>query len=139
MTKEELAATLSGRQIGDEITDEECEQAKRDQLVVVFGYSDDNVEFRGQWNDELGVGDDTEIEVDSEGPLMSWGAIEHDNEDECREYFRRKEHKRMTIKCEWCKGDYSWTYATAISHATFDILEGEEKFCRGIVFSINDL
>lgn len=37
------------------------------------------------------------------------------------------------------KGPFAWTYSTEIPHATFEIIEEGEKFCRGIVFDINDL
>ena len=35
--------------------------------------------------------------------------------------------------------EYTWVYHTEIPHACFDIVEGNEKYCRGIVFSLNDL
>lgn len=50
------------------------------------------------------------------------------------------------IKAVWCGGEtddcgneITWTYETEIPHETFMIYEGEEPFCRGIVFNINDL
>lgn len=47
MTAKELAEMLSGRKYGMEITSEEARAAKDAGLVVVYGYSDDNVEFAG--------------------------------------------------------------------------------------------
>lgn len=47
MTKESLAAILNGRTYGDEITKEEEAQAKAAELVVIYGASDDLVEFGG--------------------------------------------------------------------------------------------
>ena len=47
ITKEQLAETLNGNEIGNEITKEQEQQAKENGLVVVFGYSDDNMELRG--------------------------------------------------------------------------------------------
>jgi hypothetical protein len=44
-----------------------------------------------------------------------------------------------TIEAIWGKDGYSWTYKTDIPHATFDIFEDGEKFCRGIVFDIKSL
>jgi hypothetical protein len=52
MTKEELAAILNDREYGAEITEIEAKLAKKDGLVVVFGHSDDCVEFRGAIEDE---------------------------------------------------------------------------------------
>ena len=51
-----------------------------------------------------------------------------------------KADKCARLEAVWCDGDeYSWTYKTDIPHATFDVMEDGEKFCRGIVFSVNDL
>ena len=41
MTKEELAATLNGREYNHEITKEEEAEARENGLVVIFGASDD--------------------------------------------------------------------------------------------------
>lgn len=48
---------LNGREYGDEITREEEAMAKAHGLVVVFGYSDDNMEFCGAITDEVGCYD----------------------------------------------------------------------------------
>jgi hypothetical protein len=39
----------------------------------------------------------------------------------------------------WGKDDTSWSYETDIPHATFDVLEDGEVYCRGIVFALADL
>jgi len=40
----------------------------------------------------------------------------------------------------WAKEDgYSWTYRTDIPHATFEIVEDGEPYCRGIVIDVADL
>lgn len=51
MTKEQMAALLNGREYGDEITRAEHQIARASGLVVVFGYSDDNMEVRGAWGE----------------------------------------------------------------------------------------
>lgn len=33
---------------------------------------------------------------------------------------------------------YSWIYQTDIPHATFEIVEGDDPYCRGIVFALAD-
>lgn len=57
MTSKELAALLDGNQYGNEITKEQEMLALDHDLVVVFGYSDDDVELRGEINDEVGAYD----------------------------------------------------------------------------------
>lgn len=138
MSKEQLAALLNGREYGNEITDDEAKAAKAAGLAVVFGYSDDNAELRGAINDEIGRYGGNEFVVNRRGVVM----MPTEDETEVLERFNVLKQAiggGEKIKAKWgCEG-YSWTYETAIPHATFDIMEDGEKFCRGIVFSINDL
>jgi len=137
MTKEQLAEKLNGREYGDELTKAEELEAKRAGLVVVFGYSDDNAEFRGAINDEIGCYDGGEFKVDQKGLLPEREQI--DDDDTLKDYFSR-EKKAAIIEALWCKEKgYSWTYKTSVPHATFDIMEDGEKYCRGIVIAVKDL
>ena len=52
MTKEELAEKLNGMEYRTDIPKELIEQAKENGLVVVYGYSDDLIEFEGAFYDE---------------------------------------------------------------------------------------
>lgn len=47
-TRDSFAAMLDGREIGKEMSQEEEKIAASNGLTVVFGYSDDNIEVRGQ-------------------------------------------------------------------------------------------
>lgn len=143
MTKKELAAWLNGREYGDEITKEEAAAAKEAGLVVVFGYSDDNVELRGAIYDEVGASDGTTLRICPEGILADW-PHKHDegwSESEAADYFRRKALGFRDIEAVWNseQGEPAWTYRTDIPHATFDVMEDGELYCRGIVFSLSDL
>jgi hypothetical protein len=141
MTIHEFANRLNGRECPNEITKEEEQLAKSLGLVVIFGYSDDNTEFRGAIYDEVGSWERTTIYFDKNGLLKN----ECDDED-CP-YFERLKESAKIVDAVWCdpeyfidgEGGYCWTYKTNIPHATFDILKDGEKFCRGIVFDINSL
>lgn len=138
MTKEQFAARLSGREYGSEITPEEEFMAQRDGLVVVFGASDDLVEFRGDINDELDAYNGTTVKLDGLGLLPRRESIEDDVELE--KYFIRKRGNLKTIEALWCAEDgYSWTFKTDIPHATFEVMEDGEHYCRGIVFDLGAL
>lgn len=69
MTAKELATALTGRKVGMEITSVEFDRAADAGLVVVFGYSDDNVEFRGAIDEEVGAWNGTTIHVTPDGLL----------------------------------------------------------------------
>ena len=80
MNAKELAAKLNGREYLREITDEEAKQAKASGLVVVYGASDDLIEFRGAIHDEGDCYDGGEILFDSKGVLPSWGVASDSGE-----------------------------------------------------------
>lgn len=129
MNAKELAAKLNGREYWREITNEEVRQAKEAGLVVVFGASDDLIEFRGAIRDEGDCYDGGTVLFDAKGVLPS----------SAQEYFERKA-KARTITALWAKEPgYSWTYKTDIPHETFEIVEDGEPYCRGIVFNIGDI
>lgn len=139
MTPRELADRLNGREIGAELTRAEEAEANAAGLVVVFGASDDLIEFRGAIDDEVCAYQGTEVWIDSEGLLPhfkdSFDKPDHEAKDTLREYFRR-EKGSIIIKALWTQEGCSWTYTTDVPHATFDLLEDGEKYCRGIVFQL---
>ena len=133
MNVQELANLLNGREYRQEITKEEAQQAKEAGLVVVYGASDDLMEFDGVIHDELGAWNGTTAYLNEHGLLVN------DCVDECP-HFEKAKQKARTIKAIWHdNGEYSWTFETTISHATFDIVEDGEKYCRGIVFELATL
>ena len=135
MTKEQLASRLNLREYGSEITKDEEKQAKESGLVVVFGYSDYNAEMRGAIYDEVGCNAGGIILL-----LPTGKVLEEDHDCEC-DYCGYKEMQEIAKKIEavWGSEGYSWIYKTDIPHATFDIMEENNKFCRGIVFNFADL
>lgn len=142
MTKEELAALLNGRQYGSEITKNEEVTAKAAGLVVIFGYSDDLVELRGAISDELGAYGGTRLTITAEGALPDWDSVEHSDKEAAREYFRQEALPREVIDCEWAPANestLSWSYTTKMPHATFEVMEDGDVYCRGIVISLADI
>jgi len=138
MNAKELAAKLSGREYNCEITDAEAKQAKDAGLVVVFGASDDLIEFRGAIHDEGDCYDGGEILFDSKGALPSWG-VASDSEESAEAYFERKPNARKIEALRANEPGYTWTYKTDIPHETFEIVEDGEPYCRGVVFALADL
>jgi hypothetical protein len=132
MNIQEFAKQLDGRKYGSEITPAEEKQAKELGFVVVFGASDDLAEFRGAIGDEADCWDGGEILFDKDGIFEECG-------EGCK-YSKAAKEKCRVIEAIWCdEVDYSWTYKTDIPHATFDIMEDGEKYCRGIVFELKSL
>lgn len=134
MTPTEFAARLNGRNYMKEITPAEAAEADDLGFVVVFGYSDDNVEFRGVIHDEVGAYGGTTMRVTSMGIMPSWSLLDHDDEDACEAYFKQKHGPGFNIRANFDDAGYTWTFTTEHPHAPFDVMEDGEKFCRGIVF-----
>lgn len=130
-TREQLAAMLNGREYGDEIDTPIRVLAEDNGLVIVYGASDDLMEFGGAWRDEYGG----TVHVTEKGVLEN-----ECGDDDCP-YFLKAMEKHKKITPIWCANENSpaWTYETDIPHATFDIMEDGEVFCRGIVFSVEDI
>lgn len=134
LTREELAARLNGRKYGSEITREEEAEAKAAGLVVVFGYSDDNIELRGAIDEEVPCYDG------GSAYLTATGLLQNECENEECPHFEKAKERAATIEALWCTEEgYSWTYRTSIPHATFEVVEDDEPYCRGIVFALADV
>lgn len=138
LTKELLAVALHGREYPFDLTAEEQAQAKAAGLVVIFGASDDLMELRGAINDEFDCYDGGTALIDAKGLLPARDSIEGD--DDLRDFFAREP---LAKKVEAVFGQEApaptWTYNTTIPHATFDVMEDGELYCRGIVISVADL
>lgn len=137
MNAKELAAKLNGMQYPLRLSKELTDAAKAAGLVIVYGASDDLMEFEGAIYDEVGCYDGGTAYVDSKGLLPDRDSIEDDGE--LKDYFARQPNAKP-IEALWCAEDeYSWTYKTDIPHETFEVLEdGEPPYCRGIVFALAD-
>ena len=126
----EFAKSISGKEYGyPQFAKEEIETAIENGFVIVYGASDDLMEFDGAICDEIGYYDGSTAWIKgervSDAPIVVG---------------------EKTIKANWCGGEtdadgqeITWTYETEIPHETFMIYEEGKPFCRGIVFSIADV
>lgn len=133
MTKEEWAKLLNGREYRHEITRQETEQALFEDMVIIFGASDDLVEIVGVVNDELGCFEGGSFYFNDRGLVLNICDSPY-----CPHFIEAK-NAASKVVAVWDQDGYSWTYETDIPHATFDIMEDGEKYCRGIVFSLADV
>ena len=131
MDIKEFAKSISGKEYGyPQLTKEEIETAKENGFVIVYGCSDDLMEFEGAIQDEGGCFDGGEV-------YFSKTEVCQDSEEE--------KNYPNCINAVWDRNEdengnmITWTYETEIPHETFMIYEGGEPYCRGIVFNISDL
>lgn len=114
LTLENARQVLHGCEYGEEGNREFWKQMKESRLVAIYGASDDTTIINGAEDDVL-YGRD--IFFNSNGLV---------------------EVSKFKVEVLWCKeDDYSWTYKTNIPHVTFDVMDYDDKYCRGIIFSLD--
>lgn len=133
MITKEIAGLLDGMEYGEELPKEVVLDAKRNGVVIVFGASDDLMEFQGAIEGEVDSYEEGAAYINKNGLLVN----KCDNED-CP-YFRDKQLHARLVTAIWDMEGYSWIFETEIPHETFEIVENGEKYCRGIVFAMEDL
>jgi hypothetical protein len=138
VTPQELAAMLHGREYPNDVTKEVAMLAKENDLVIVHGGSDDIMYFAGAMAEEIGAYNGHTAHIDVQGAVPEFADLCLDQDEEgLRRYFASAGARRE-IDAVWDEDDISWQYRTTIPHVTFDIMEDEEVYCRGIVFAVKD-
>ena len=134
MNMKEMARLLNYRISEGDIPKDIRELARSEGMVIVYGYSDDLMEFDGAINDEVSAYDGRTAYLDANGIIRN----ECDNED-CPYHQAILQNARV-VKAIWHDvGNPCWTFETTIPHETFDIKEDDELFCIGIVFYLSDV
>lgn len=143
MTIKEFADGLTGRSLDFGISNIEAQRAKELGFVIVFGASDDLIEFEGAIRDEEYCSNGTVIYLTADGLFEPKKYCPRHDGDvfvcEC-EFIKQKQDLCKTITVHWCgESGFTWAYETDIPHETFELYDEEEKYCRGIVFDISSL
>jgi hypothetical protein len=137
---QDFAKLLDGNEYGSEISKELAHLAKTLGYVVVYGYSDDNVEFSGAIDDEIGAFEGTTIQLDKTGIIKN----ECDQHD-CPYFENRLKISENYIKATWYEEkdgkviNPGWHFKTNLPHAAFKIMEDDELECVGMVFEFSAL
>ncbi len=134
MNETELAEALNMSEYPFWIAESLTEAAKQFELVIVYGYSDDSIQFDGAIYDEVPAYEG------GKAYLTSKGLLYNKCDNEACPNFESKQKSAKIIEAIWCaEGEPTWTFKTDIPHETFLIIEDGEEFCRGIVFSMKAL
>lgn len=133
MNVKEWAERLNWREYREEMTTEEEKQAEADGMVIVFGASDDLIEFRGVIRNELGALDGGIYKMTAAKDVVP-----------VNEHSANMNRALPDVRAIWSPTSggmsswASWEIQSAIPHETFDIMEDGELYCRGIVFAWAD-
>jgi len=133
MIEKEIAALLDGMEHGSFILKHDIKYAKENGAVIVFGVSNDLMEFRGAIDGEIRCYRGGTAYLNKEGLLRN-----RCNNENCP-YFITEQLLAKAITAVWDINGYSWEYQTIIPHETFEIFDMGHKYCRGIVFSIDKI
>lgn len=120
MNSKEWAEKLNNIEYpADEIWDMR-KQFEEDGVVVVYGASDDLIEFEGVISDEGDCYNDKVFYINKEGLTTSYS----------------KNYVKVTHPHD---GTAQFEYETNIPCEWFNVVEDGELYCKGFVFNINDL
>jgi hypothetical protein len=146
ITLKEFAAMLHGRDCQPDMTPNELLLAKQRGFVVVYGDSDDRVEFEGAISAEGHTNP-----LVKNGPagvlvLSEEGKLFDEESDLYSEYIKKN---RNVINVFYCSRDgLNWVFETVIPHETFLTYDGgydeeyadfDEGFARCVVFELSSL
>jgi hypothetical protein len=131
----DYAEAITGRQYGDELTKAEEKELKNLGYVAIFGYSDDNTKIllRGAIYDFIDADNGTEFKLRSTHILP--------NNCGCNcEYCGFNSVKAEEIQVILDEDEsFTWVFRTSVTHATFNIFDQAEPYCRGIIIDTRDL
>lgn len=138
MNKEEFAERITLRQRCEELTEEDVELAHESGLVVIYGGSEDLVMLEGAIDDELDG--PLVFDISALGILQPWEEDEPQTPEDAAGWLEQKRLCKC-IEAKWsdAPSEYCWTFETEIPHATFEIIDGEDGYCLGIVIDMKDL
>lgn len=149
ITKEEMAAIITGRKYPFRLSLQEKTIAKTSGLVVIYGVSDDLLEFEGVINELLvGAYDETiTATITKDGQIIE-SMIKSSDCDKHSECFFFKSwlqcQKTFTVASKWYSDGsdyYRNVTASKLPVATFEIKNNEDTnniFCHGIVIDLNE-
>lgn len=163
-TIHDLAKLLDGNEDGNELDNDLLKDVegfcKDRNWLIVFPYSDDNIELRGVYNDELGAWDGTTLRFVKAGDFYmdeddeecyhkaSKNMFVTINEQEIDEIKKSVgnwlDYNGLVIEALWEPDglpDYAWAYHALgnVDYAEFNILSDGEPWARCMIIDLNKI
>ncbi|MBQ8806584.1 MAG: hypothetical protein IJZ68_09100 [Bacteroidaceae bacterium] len=128
MNIKEFAENLGTRPTGDEVPYHMVCEAQHQRYLVIFGASDDLVEICGHHHYEFDAFRPTTLYVTRNRVYSS---------DEIHPTTAKPIHVEYSTPT--ATNPALWKLTTEIPHATYNIMDGDELFCKGLVIDLNNL
>lgn len=153
-----LASLINGRQYRNELTEADIAYAREHKLLICYAASDDLAEVRGFVDEEFSVGDNTFTASFNEwGYRPTWEQLTESDivtQHDYRKWFEQECLPVVEVRWEFCPDGYDLTWLvsascpstelfdgdtlfTVLCCEVFDVMEGGEVFCRGLVVDMS--
>lgn len=147
MTKEQFAELLNGNECRYEMTYQQEQTAKQNNMLVMFGDSHGMINLRGAITDEIYAPHGGDFALILKGETFSDDedlSISH--ESECAQVlllsddYDHEDNQRL-ICVEWFnKEEYlEWRIDSKIPHAKFTIYDEGDAYCDGIIIDLDEV
>ena len=136
----QLAERLTGRQYGSETTAEDIAFAKEHKLIMAFGASDDILRMEGAHSDEIG-GPGTALFARPKPNGRFIHIIPQEDHGELVEHGWTPPVPVLSVKADFAPDDHpqnpTWVISSNAPSQSFQIKEGDDLFCIGIVIDVS--
>ena len=136
-SKETFAKMLDGRDITDHeyiLTNREHSIAQEHDLVIVYGDSDNLVEFRGAIDDEISCDDEESEILLINGVLPAYQHVELFDDDMDELIDMLKTYSKDTVIQTINVLSSPWNFKIDIPHSQFNLFKNGKLYCTGIIF-----
>lgn len=124
------------REIGHEVSAADKAWLIENNLVVIYGASDDLAEIDGAVCDEVGIG------WRNKSILFHRGSVyvpECDDEGCPHEEAIRNNCERVGVRWDESITGPSWYYIATFPHETFDVYDGDDYYCQAVIFKAESI
>lgn len=136
MNANQWAKSLHRSQYRKVLNREKRKRLKADGVVIVYGDSDDRVEFHGALNEIHGTWPPDKIWLDQKGSVPRFDELDWECDEDVLRWAKRREN---STSLRIMRGQYMFNFSIDIPYFKFFILESCIANYIGIAFSLQDL
>ena len=128
MTLKEFAEKLENQPYRGFPDENLAQLAKENDIVILYGASDDLIEADGAIRDEL-----------SKWAPNKWSKTFYITKNKSLSFSKTANCLQYRFKVFWGSDDWTWRFTTGVQHEVFHLYDDDYAFCEGIIFYLKDL